>query len=450
MLGIAWLTLKQAQEALKNGRLDEAHRLLSQSAVQGHKRSWELLQQLGQGFVERGQRHLRQDDPEAAWADLLLAEQVGAANGTAEKLRQELTRAGLAQVRNLLEAGDPRRAGEAIAQLRQRAVRQPELKLLEDLATEWTQAQDLADRGEFNQARLAVERQRRLFPGQFGSLDRFHAELGRRLEAFAPLLPQLHEAAQAARWRDVIQLSDQVLALAPQHDPARKARARAWKAIEPVTVPVQGREEPVRAQAEAALSPRFLLWIDGVGGYLVCLGDRVSIGQATPEATVEVPLFADVSRLHATLTRDTEGYLLQAVRPLQVNGQPVEKALLQSGDRVTLGGSCQLQFQQPVPVSTSARLDLTSGHRLPLTLDAVLLMAETLILGPGSQVHISMPDLHKPVVLFRSKEGLGVRCPGSFSIDGQRCQDRGNLGPHATVTGEDFTFSIEPVGHRLG
>src|SRR5262249_59757954 len=59
------------------------------------------------------------------------------------------------------------------------------------------------------------------------------------------------------------------------------------------------------------LPKRFFLWIDGVGAYLVCLGNRVSIGQATGEGPVDVPLFADVSRIHAALTRDTEGYLLE-------------------------------------------------------------------------------------------------------------------------------------------
>ena len=62
-------------------------------------------------------------------------------------------------------------------------------------------------------------------------------------------------------------------------------------------------------------------------------------------------------------------------------------------DRVTLGTSCQFQFRQAVPVSASARIDLVSGHRLRLALDGVLLMAETLVLGPGQQVHVNMPEL---------------------------------------------------------
>jgi hypothetical protein len=253
----------------------------------------------------------------------------------------------------------------------------------------------------------------------------------------------------------VIALADQVLATAPQHVEARRLRARAWQVIEPSTVgenPTEPKPASVRTEPGGATEPanRFLLWIDGIGGYLVCLSSRMTIGQAVPETTVDVPMFADVSRLHATLTRDSEGYLLEAVRPLQVNGQAVEKALLQEGDRVTLGASCQLQFRQPVPVSATARLDLVSGHRLALAVDAVILMADTLVLGPGQQSHVTLADLRQPVVLFRQKTGLGIRFAGNFAVDGQRCLERGTLKPSSMVSGDDFTFAIEPAGTGLG
>jgi len=449
MLGFAWLTLRQAQEALKNGRLEEAHRLLGQSAAQGHKRSWELLEQLARGFVERGERQLRHDDPEAAWNDLVHAEQIGVATRGAAQLRQALVRLGLTQIRALLQAGEPTRAAEAITQLRDRSVRQAELQLLDEAAKNWVLGREQAGRGEFAQALQTLERVRRLLPGPHTLLEQLTADVRQRQQTFNTLLMQLHEAANQGHWREVVDLSEQVLAAAPQHLEARRARARAWQAIEPpATVALAG---PVGEPPQAPSVPpqRFLLWIDGVGGYLVCLGSKVSLGQATPDAYVDVPLFADVSRLHATLTRDSEGYLLEAVRPVQVNGKAADKALLQPGDWVTLGACCQFQFRQPVPVSTSARLDLVSGHRLPLAVDGVLLMADTLVLGPGTHVHVAMPDLRQPVVLFRNKDGLGVRYSGNLNVDGQSCKERGVLGPTSTVTGDDFAFTVEPVGARM-
>jgi len=240
-----------------------------------------------------------------------------------------------------------------------------------------------------------------------------------------------------------------VLALAPQHAEARKVRSRAWKAIEPPTVAHVPAKESSRSEPEPP-APRFLLWIDGIGGYLLCLGNRVTLGQATADAFVDIPLYADVSRMHAALTRDAEGYLFEALRPSLVNAKPADKALLQAGDRITLGSTCQLQFRQPVPISATARLDLTSGHRLPLSLDGVLLMAETLVLGPGPQAHVTIMDLKQPVVLYRHKDGLAVRGPGHLTIDGHSYKERGPLSANARVLGEEFAFALEPVGTKLG
>jgi len=201
----------------------------------------------------------------------------------------------------------------------------------------------------------------------------------------------------------------------------------------------------------ALQTQQFLLWVDGVGGYLVCLGNRVTFGQATPENRVDVPMFADISRLHAALTRDSEGYLLESFRATQVNGQTMGKALLHSGDRVTLGTCCQFQFLQPVPVSASARINLVSGHRLWLAVDAVLLMADTLVLGSGNQVHVALPEVKSSVFLYRQKNGLGVRYAGNLLVNGKPCRERCTLEPDATVVGDDFSLTLEAVaGKHLG
>ena len=116
MLGFGWLALRQAQEALTSGRLEEVQRLLAQPSIQGHRRHGELLRQLARALVERGERHLRRDDAEAAWQDLQQAEGLETADRSSERLRQALTRLGLAQVRALLQAGEPQRASRAIGQ----------------------------------------------------------------------------------------------------------------------------------------------------------------------------------------------------------------------------------------------------------------------------------------------------------------------------------------------
>jgi hypothetical protein len=454
MVGFAWLALRQAQEALRNGRLEEAHRLLCQPAAHGHKKSGELLVQVALKYVERGKQHLLHEDPAAAWNDLVTVEQMGIKATAVLDLRRTLTRRGLDEARTLLEAGEPNRALDILTQLKSRSVEQSDLAILEDAAKSWVLAKEQAGRGELGPALVTMERVRRLLPGRVDAAEQFVINLENSRHKFSDMLIALHQAAERKEWREVLRLSEQVLAVAPQHAEAKKARARAWKAVEPVTIahaPSQKEKETEKdSRSTAKPEKRFLLWIDGVGGYLVCLSQRVTLGQATPDTYVDVPVYADVSRMHAALTRDAEGYLLEATRPVLVNGKLVEKTLLQSGDRVTLGSSCQFQFRQPVPVSTSARLDLVSGHRLPLTVNGVLLMADTLVLGPGSNVHVSMPDLEQPIVIFRNKENLGIRYAGNLTIDGQRQKEKGELTPTSTVTGDDFSLALEPVGTAAG
>jgi tetratricopeptide (TPR) repeat protein len=461
MFGFAWLAIRQAREALKHGRLEEAHRLLTQPAIRDHRAAGELLAQLVRAYIERGERCLKQQDVENAWRDLLHAEQLQTADKSVDPLRRALTWLGIAQVRTLLQAGDVRRADEAIAHLRERRVSSAELQVLEEATRDWLHARELAERGELASARDAVERVRCRLLDRTAALDRFADDLDHHRKIFPGLLVRLHEAAEQGQWREVVALAEQVLAIAPQHAEARKVRSRAWKAIEPVTVVYEasGGREPLvvsptggsRPPLADSLPVRFLLWIDGVGGYLVCMGARVTFGQAIHDGHVDIPLVADVSRLHASLTRDAEGYILEAVRPIQVNAREATRALLQNGDRITLGASCQLQFRLPVPISTSARLDLVSGHRLPLSVDAILLMADTLVLGEGTQVHVNVPDLKQPLVLFRQKDTLGLRHSGKLYINGRTSGERLLLSdPQATVSGENISFALEPVAARLG
>ena len=452
MLGFGWLTMRQAQEAVENGRLEEAQRLLGRPEALGHKGASPLLKKIALAYVERGEQRLKHEDFTAAWKDLQEAEKIGTTGSTAARLRQALTRAGLEQARTLLDAGEPSRATELLSHLNAGSVRQAEAQLLEEVAKGWTTARSLAGRGEIGRALETVNRVRPMLADAPAALERFRKELEQQRPSFGALLVQLHEAWALEHWRDVVRIAEQILAVAPLHAEARKAQARAWKALEREPAAQGGTDlkSVLRGPAEVDAGRRFLLWIDGVGGYLVCLANRVTFGQAAPDAFVDVPLLADVSRTHAALRRDAEGYVLEAVRSVQVNGQRVEKALLQPGDRIMLGGSCQMQFRQPVPVSATARLDLVSGHRLPLAVDAVLLMADTLILGPGPQAHVEVPDLERPVVLFRQKEGLGVRYAGSLTVDGEPCRERGMLRPASSVRADHFTFALEPVGARMG
>lgn len=199
------------------------------------------------------------------------------------------------------------------------------------------------------------------------------------------------------------------------------------------------------ATLTAAPASQYALWIDGVGGYLLCLGNRLTIGQPAHYKQADLPVVADLSRHHATLQREAEGYFLEAVRKTQVNGQVTEKTWLRTGDRITLGSVCQLRFTQPVPVSASARLDLASGHRWLRPVEAVILMAETMVLGPGPQSHVIIPDLTQPLIFYRAKQGVAVRYAGELVINEVACRQRGDAPPGARIVADELSMTLEAL-----
>jgi hypothetical protein len=191
---------------------------------------------------------------------------------------------------------------------------------------------------------------------------------------------------------------------------------------------------------------RFLLWVDAVGGYFVCLGDEVVLGQPVAAGRVDVPILGDVSGRHARIRRDSEGYLIEALREVKVDGRQVQQtALLSDGAKIQLGDTVRLVFRRPSALSATARLDFLSRHRTHPSTDAVLLMADTCVLGPKPHSHVLCREWPCEVILYRHEGQLYCRTAGSFEIDGLRHRDRGLIHRNARIEGEGFSLSLEAI-----
>ncbi len=501
MAASPWLALRQAQEAIAAGRPGEAHRLLEPLIAEGHRRAHKLAREVVRAYANRAIKALEQHNPETAWRDLLAAETLNTGEKVVTDLRYTLTRLSVVQAKAMLEAGRPIDTLDQITKIRDHGVRHPDLDRLETAAQDWVHAAELADKGEFLRAGAELDRILPKLPCPATGLELFRAEVESRHGRFREAVGRLMDAAEAKQWREAVAIAAEVLAVAPDHREAKAVRGKAWVAAssetpdfaippapsEPgaasararstsgvaaaardtrwdsVRPPQPAPEHTIARPLDASVSgspmlsspggaplpKRFLLWVDGVGGYLVCLSSRVTFGQATADGPVDVPLFADVSRTHAEMTRDPEGYVIESGRGIRVNGAETKHAVLGSGDRVTLGASCQFVFHKPVAVSSSVRLELTSGHRLPISVEAVLLMGNELILGPEPDAHIPM-KVPAPVLIYRSREGLSVRVPDTrFTIDDRPCTDRAILPLPSVVSCDAFTFAVEPVSGRL-
>lgn len=241
--------------------------------------------------------------------------------------------------------------------------------------------------------------------------------------------------ASAADGREAANGAASFLRFAAVGSPTREAPARS---------PSGGPRSGALRQPEGP-GGRMLLWVDSVGGFLVCFDDRVVLGRASVDSRADVQFLGDLSRDHAVITRAGDAYILEAHKPTFLNGKPIESAPLRDRDIVRLGSSVELEFRQPSPMSATARLKVVSQHRLPQTVNAVILMAETCILASTAQAHIPAPGLSEPVVLYRQGGLLWCRAAEPFEVDGRISTDRAALAAHSNVLGSSFSFSLEPL-----
>ena len=483
MLGQWRVALKQAEDAAQAGRIDEALALALRPDVVDSRQMVRLRDRLGLDLVARGSRRAEADDLAGAIEDLGRAETLNVAPDILAKTRLTLADRVAAEVRTTLDAGEPAHAIERIDALARHKISNPALRRSRELAEAWRQALDESRRGEFARAFDGLDRATRL-AGDAPPLALAAARLDveSRRKAALPAVDRLYAALGAGKWGETLAAADAVIEVVPEHPAARQARARAWQqiaaippgsatfptstsgrsaAVDFVTAPASSPSPPplpipppVVAFVEAAPprvatgpSGRFLLWVDAVGGYLVCLDDSVVLGRAGAESEADVAVLGDLSRRHAIVLRDADGsgYRVRAIRPTFVNGKTVTESPLADGDVIRLGSTVEFEFRRPSPFSATARLRIVSRHRLPLAVDGVILMAETCIIGSNRQAHIAAPGLDGPVVLYRQGGGLCCRGPGNFEVDGHACTGRSPITTRSGVQGDGYSFSLEPL-----
>jgi hypothetical protein len=499
MLGHWRIVLRQAEEAARAGRFDEALALASRPDVADHRGAVQLRGRLTQELVARAVRRGAADDLEGAIEDLHLAERMGGAPDTLAAARLSLADHVAGELKLALEAGEPARVLERFDYLARHKISGPALRRCREVAEAWQAAEAEARRGEFGRAQDHLDRAERLAAGVAqAALATARRDIEARHKAVAPKVEALYNALAGGSMPTILAAAEAVLETVSEHPAARQARTAAWQQIaaigpsatwpkrgarmpqspHPHTPPALessaarpehpclgspiawinaapqrpgagGAPRPLARAVENGPNGRFLLWVDAVGGYLVCMDDQIILGRAGADSNADVPVMGDLSRHHATLVRDGDGYVVRASQPTFVNGQAVESvAPVHDGDVIRLGSTVELEFRQPSPVSATARLAIVSRHRLPLAVDGVLLMAETCIIGSSPQAHVPASGLDDPVVLYRQGAALWCRASGGFEVDGRACAARAPLTLQSSVLGDGFSFSLEPLGSK--
>jgi hypothetical protein len=190
---------------------------------------------------------------------------------------------------------------------------------------------------------------------------------------------------------------------------------------------------------------RYMLWIDGVGAWQLCVGSQFLIGGPTQEGTSpDLCLMANLSRRHATLQRNGEDWFIHPYHSTVVSGRSVTgPTLLRTGDAICLAERVRLGFRIPSILSGSAMIDFESHHRPNHSVNGIILMTDSVLLGPRKDHHVCCADWAELVVIYRQDGQLRCRSKAAISVNGDRVRDSAVLNDGAIVSGDDFRFRIE-------
>lgn len=456
------LQLREAQEAFRAGRLDEAIGLVRQGDLHRYLPGKKLSVQLAQQLAQRAGQRLRSGESLEGWQDLELADQLGASSEEIQAIRRQVVSHRLAEAEQQLAGGESTEMIKRLEAIERHAGGSDRLRTLLEVAKRLESARNLRICGKHTDALVQVERAATLRPDLPGIQDQVE-RCRHEASEVEGLTERLHAAMSRADWTETLTVAGKLLQRCPQSTLAEDARRRAWLAVgspdrrdKPLDATMTwyaDREFELDAPADhdglaASGSPdlqRFLLWVDGVGGFLVCLDDQIVLGQNSPGNRIAVPIQGDLSRQHARIRRE-DGYLIEPLGEVWVDGRKIQRTtVLADGDEIRLGSSVYFRFHQPHPLSSTARLERVSAHRMQPAADAVLLMAESCVLGPKHQNHVVCRDWANDVVLFRRDGSLYCRAKEGVQVDGRFCDDQSPVRGDSHVVGDDFSFSLEPV-----
>ena len=215
------------------------------------------------------------------------------------------------------------------------------------------------------------------------------------------------------------------------------------------------------AEKEASVTGRWLLWVDGVGGYMLLPGDDWTIGGPSGSEDAELCIQGDLSRREACIRRQGGDYVLQPLGTAFLGGRRMNRpSVLRDGDSIVLGAGAtdsrtsnpayavqtrgvKLEFSKPHPLSASARLALDARHKTRPRSDGIILLADTCILGPTRACHVATPLAEsETVLLFRDGKWF-CRGAGEILVDGTSQTGRVQVPVGARVECGGLSFTLE-------
>jgi hypothetical protein len=478
------LKLREARVAWQSGRIDEAGALLADRSLREFLPAKELAQDVAGKIVERAGDRFARGDSLAGWQDLAVADQLGGQAEAIGQLRRQYVERTLAEARQLLMAGQASSAAVRLEKIERKGLSSPASRGLQRIAELVVEGDKAAAHGRFAAAAVVVAQARQMAADQADAAgtmeiasrlsERSH-ELDRQEAEGLRLSAELHAALGREDWAAALVASEALLAIAPLHAAARQARHRAWRVVgmNVTSAGVRGPDGSVSLDLGRGVDggrkirkstrpgtgsgegdtvtgndrpQRLLLWVDAVGGYLICLDNQIVLGQPSSGGEIALPILADLSRRHAVIRRDGGAYVLEPIQPTRVDGREATgPVVLTDGQLIELGDSVRVRFTKPHALSATARLDIESNHKTQPSADAVLLMADSCVLGPNRHCHVQCRSWQEDVILYRQGEQMFCRSQRPMAVDGDRVNGSQQIAPGARIEGDEFAFTLEEL-----
>lgn len=191
------------------------------------------------------------------------------------------------------------------------------------------------------------------------------------------------------------------------------------------------------------------LWIDGCGGFRLAVaspgagGSRWQLGgpdlESPDQSSRVIRIQADVPRIAGELVRKDSEYAWLPEGSAGA-GKPV---LIGAEHPIPMVGSARLFLNVPSPLSPSAVLTLQPPHRFGGHVDGVVLVTDTVLLGPGRECHVRCPELKQRYVLSLVSGGATDR---GVANDAWRLISRGKtpieMIPNQRLTVDDVSMTL--------
>ena len=128
-----------------------------------------------------------------------------------------------------------------------------------------------------------------------------------------------------------------------------------------------------------------------------------------------------------------------------MNNQPVQRKLLDNGDRIAVSAKCHVRFALPNAASTSALLSIAGGRMPGTDATRVILLDRSMVIGPGSAAHVRADDLSGPLVLHLRDGRLFCNTDQEVTVDGRPVDRQAGLPLDAQVRIGPVSMVIRPT-----